>query len=134
MRGEPEMSTGLVDDAHVPDDRPPVGVPSMASVIDAGIALATAITLAAASTTAVIATAMERGGASPPSTLEGIVLYVAFPVFEVLVFTPVGPVSAGLGIGVGVLCWLARLGALPVRSPGMRLTGSGRRAAKGRTP
>jgi hypothetical protein len=55
---------------------------------------------------------------------------MAFWAFELIFFTPIGPIAAGTLITSMVACWLCRSGAISVRSPGMVLAGV-RRPSKG---
>jgi hypothetical protein len=101
----------------------PTGRRVAAMIADLALALAFALVATAAALAAVISFAMNSGGAQlPPSPVEALA-YLAFPVFEFLLFTPVvwvAPVTAG---GLVALFWLCRRGVLPLRSPGMVFLG-----------
>jgi hypothetical protein len=48
---------------------------------------------------------------------------MAFWAFELVFFTPIGPIATGIVITSMVVCWLCRSGAIPIRTPGMILAG-----------
>jgi hypothetical protein len=97
------------------------GLPIAAAVLDLGLALTLAVAATIATLATVIAVAMVRSGALLPVSPVEASLYLLFPVFEILVFTPVGLVAPAVASAVIALCWLSRRGILRVPSPGAAL-------------
>jgi hypothetical protein len=117
---------GTVMHSQRQHDREPCGAISTgrraaAVVVDLLVALAIGLMATAVAIAAVLTIAMRSAGASLPASPIEAVLYLAFPIIEVLAFTPVGLVAPGVIGGLGMLLVLSRYGVLPVRSPGMIL-------------
>jgi hypothetical protein len=104
-----------------------------ASTLDLCMALALAIAATVATLAVVITAAMGGSGAVLPASPAEASVYLLFPVFEILVFTPAGLVFPGVGSAVVALCWLSRRGILPGVSPGALILGT-RRQGRGGSP
>jgi hypothetical protein len=120
------------------DERPTrvaasAGLRIAAAALDLAVALTLAIAATIATLAAVIAPAMEGAGAVLPSSPVEATLYLLFPVFEVLAFTPAGLVAPATASGFTALSWLSRRGILSVPSPGALLLGA-HRLGRGGSP
>jgi len=103
---------------------------TLAAIADLAVAVVLSLTTTAAVLAAVIAFAMIGGGGRLPASPVEAALYLAFPAFEFLVFTPVWVVAPVTCTGAGLSFWMSRRGILPMRSPGMLITGAPRRTAE----
>jgi hypothetical protein len=117
------------EDATRPDSSS--GLRIAAAVLDLGLAFALAIAATAATLAAVIALAMGESGAMLPTSPVEASLYLVFPVFEILVFTPVGLVAPAVASAVIALSWLSRRGILAGVSPGALILGPHRQGRGG---
>jgi hypothetical protein len=124
------MDVGYDDATHAVS---PVGPGVAAAVLDLAVALVLAIVATAATITAVIVLAMQRGSARLPASPVEASLYLLFPVFEILVFTPVGLVAPATASGLIAVSWLSRRGILSVPSPGALILGTRRQRRGGST-
>lgn len=115
----------LVPHAPISGEGLPRSTRSVIALADAAIACVLAVAATALTLAVVIAVAMGPAVAGLPHSPSELLLYFAFPVFEFLVFTPVGWVAPLMAGGLGLLFWMARRGILPLRSPGMAMAGIG---------
>jgi hypothetical protein len=122
------MDVGYEDATHAVT---PIGLRVAAVVLDLAVALVLAIAATAATVTTLITLAMGRSGALLPASPVEATLYLLFPVFEILVFTPVGLVGPAVASAVIALCWLSRRKIVPVPSPGALILGTHRQGRGG---
>jgi hypothetical protein len=122
------MDVGYEDATHAVA---PIGLRVAAVVLDLAVALVLAIAVTAATLAAVISLAMGRSAAMLPTSPVEASLYLIFPVFEILVFTPVGLVAPTVASVVLALSWLSRRGILAGVSPGALILGPHRQGRGG---